>query len=139
MRWRALILENLGLKLAAVLLAAVIWCAVYSHLAGGGAWPFNLMPAAVQRELAPQPVLVLALPNDHRSFVVEPATVRLTVTGPEPVLRELGADDVQAFVRPPNLAEASAELPVQVRTPKGVTLVKADPPMVRVKAQLRPQ
>jgi|YelNatPaOPRAMG01_1025707.scaffolds.fasta_scaffold06339_3 YbbR domain-containing protein len=139
MRWRDLVLENLGLKLAALLLALLIWCAVYSHLAGGGAWPFNLMPAAMQRDLGPQPVLVLALPNDQRNFTVEPPTVKVTVTGPEAVLRELGADDVQVFVRPPNLADVSAEMPVQVRTPKGVSLIKADPPTVRVRAQVRAQ
>ena len=139
MRWREIIFENLWLKALALVLAAIVWFTVHSHLAGREAWPIRLVPSDVQREFADRPVLVLALPTDHRSFVVEPPTVTVTLSGPGTALQQLSADDVQVFVRPPNIADPSTEMAVSVRAPKWVSTVTTEPATVRVKAQLNSQ
>ena len=139
MRWRDLVLKNLWLKVFALVLATLIWFAVYSHLTGGAAWPLSLVPTDTRKEFLDRPVLVLGLPTDHRAFVVEPAVVKVIVSGPGVLLRELADADVNVFVRVPNLAGASMEMPLDVSVPKGVRVVKTDPTTVHLKAQLGPQ
>jgi hypothetical protein len=139
MRWRDFILENLWLKVFALLLATLIWFAVYTHLTGGEAWPLSLMPSDTRKDFQDRPVLVLGLPTDHRTFGVQPAAVKVIISGPSVLLRELTDADVNVFVRVPNLAGVSTEMPLEVSAPKGVSVFKIEPATVRVKAQLGPQ
>jgi YbbR domain-containing protein len=139
MRWRDLVLENVWLKVFALLLASLVWFAVNTHLTGDSAWPFALAPSDMRREFPGRPVLVLRLPTDHRMFEVEPGEVRVFVGGPAVLLRQVHDNDVNVFVRVPNLADASTEMPLVVQAPKGVTVIRTEPATVRVRVQVVPQ
>jgi YbbR domain-containing protein len=139
MRWRNLLLENLWLKLTALLLASLVWFAVNTHLTGYSAWPLALVPADARREFPSRPVLVLRLPTDHRLFDVEPAAVKVIVGGRLVRLRQLEEGEVNVFVRVPNLADASTEMPLVVQVPKDVNVIRTEPAAVRVKARVVPQ
>ena len=139
MRWRALIFDNLWLKIFSVLLAMLIWFAARTQLADNPTMSAAFPGNAAQANFADRPVLVLTLPTDRRLFQVDPPTVSVTVSGPARLVQELTEAKVGVFVKAPAPEVASEPVPVQVHVPRGITVAQTRPEAAMVTAIKVPQ
>jgi hypothetical protein len=129
MALRDFVLNNLGWKLTAFVLALLVWLviklAIYKEVTGGHA-----------QVLKHQPVMVLKAPDDHRWFRIEPSHVDVVVLG----TKELDPDELQVFVDLRTWPEGvnSAFKEVLVRA-EDSTKVRVEPLFVMVERVTAPE
>ncbi len=136
---RDLILKNFWLKLFSFILATLIWFTVWSNLENEARLPWRTARSDRYREIADQPVLVLANSADKHAYRIDPARVRVTIRGSEAALDRLKPGDLEVFVRPLGVGEPTGALDVQVRAPLGVAVVQVQPSSVSVQTFDPPQ
>jgi YbbR domain-containing protein len=133
---RNLLLDNLGLKLFALVLATLIWLSIQIKIDKAIQPPTSPIGAVSERVFKRHAVSVLSDAANKAAFKLDPSEVSITVKGNITVVENLRADDIQAFVDltelPPNLDSVSK---VVVHTPPDVVLVQVVPPNVRVQRQ----
>lgn len=130
MGWRQLILNNLGWKVAALLLATAVWFTMKSGE------PVEIHAHGLftsTRVLVGLPVQKLQSPDDPRNFRVKPTEVNVTVSGEIPVLEKLDPADIHPFVAITTLVTNSVSTnKLQIQAPPGIKLEKANPESVQL-------
>jgi len=127
---RDLFLKDWGWKLFSLLLAAGIWLTVHKIIdpkntdaaAGGSTITYDNLP-----------VTVVSAAADVHDCRVNPAAVKVTVSGPAGVMNTLKIGDVHAVVE---LSDTNRTrdllLPVEIFAPANVTITSVDPPRALV-------
>jgi len=127
---RDLFIKDWGWKLLSVILAADIWWTVHKIVD-----PTNTDASAAGRTFTYDnlPVTVVSAVADVHDFRVNPAAVKVTVSGPAGVMKNLKLGDVHAVVEfaDTNLTH-NLPLPVQIFAPANVTITSVDPPRALV-------
>jgi len=127
MAWRRLILHNLWMKIFSVLLAMLIWFVINANIST------NPLPAnafariGTPRDFPEQPVWLLSVPDDGRSFRVDPETVTVRVSGPVGIVDQLTPNDVRVFARVPPTMTTNEAVPLKAHAPPGITIVEVTP------------
>jgi hypothetical protein len=142
---RRFIEHNYWLKLFSLMLATLIWFIVWTLAVQTGKRGDEIKvlpqsgPAFLQSgvivtgEFSRLPVFVLSSAAEPRSFRVEPADVKVVVSGEKDLVASLSKNDIQAVVDLTERQSTNAFAgTVRVNTPPGVKLVKVEPPAVRV-------
>jgi len=91
------ITHNFWLKLFSLVLASMIWYAVYSIQNKPDAVP-GFVVGDIKKTFDQVPVAVLKDPADTAVYTISPNAVNVTLTGPPKVLESLTAADVQVFI-----------------------------------------
>jgi len=133
---RNLLLDNLWLKVFALVLATLIWLSIQIKINKAIQPPTSPLSTASERVFQRHVLSILTEAKATNAFKLEPREVSITVKGSLAVVENLRADDIQAFVdltqQPPELDSINK---VAVHTPPEVALVKVVPPNVRVQRQ----
>ena len=124
MRLRSFFLDHIWLKSFSLVLAVLIWLTIRAN---------------VEREIHEetktfdnQPVSILADSSEHRSYVLDPAQVSITVRGPKPVID--GLKEVRAYVELSNHAGNNGNYRIEVTVTAGITVMFVAPKTVFVRA-----
>ena len=125
MPWREIIRYNFGWKVAAFLLATLIWFTVRF---GEGSLGFS-----ETRRVQGVPIRVLTPANDASRYRVVPSTAELVLRGEPMVLQRLKPSDLEVYV---NLTDVEAAVSLQMRihvyTPAGVRVDSVQPSNARI-------
>lgn len=126
MSTRDAILQNFWLKLFSLVLATMIWFAIFSAQKSPR-WDWQRFDYTTV-ELKHVPVTVMKSARDLRSFRIEPATVDITLQGPRSKAPVLTPADLEVFI---NLSEATDTVGptknILVHAPPDFTVVKVSP------------
>ncbi len=125
MPWYRHLYANVGWKLVSVLLAVLVWLLVHYNLAEG-------QQAQRRRVFDAVPIAVLQAPDDTRGFRLEPAAVRVTVSGSAARVAGIVPGDLLVFVNLAGPGPAPTRAEVEVHLPPGLTVVSLSPMQVRV-------
>lgn len=122
------VIENLRWKVGALLLAVFTWFSIQFAIWKGF---HDLRSQRVPR----QPVQVLTLPGDSRSFTITPPTVEIVIRATPSGLQNLTKQGLQVFV---NLTDAPATKgvvrEVLVFSPSDVEIIHTEPKAVYVES-----
>jgi len=134
MRWRDLILNNLGWKLLALVLATLIWATYSSDLMD------RLRPGSLRRFSA-VPVTVLTTAAGGRSYQVTPEKIEVVLRGPASLLAALQPGEVRAYVDLTGVRDTEGlRLKIEVNAPPGFTVARVVPADAYVEvASLKPE
>lgn len=125
MPWREIIRYNFGWKVAAFLLATLIWFTVRF---GEGSLGFS-----ETRRVQGVAIRVLTPANDASRYRVVPSTAELVLRGEPMVLQRLKPSDLEVYV---NLTDVEAAVSLQMRihvyTPAGVRVDSVQPSNARI-------
>ena len=135
---RHYILNNWGLKLAALVFAMMIWAAVHSNLQKGINIPEDAIRTDITREFPRRPVTVMTVATDGRAFRVIPDEVTVKVRAEIAVLNRLNAEDIQPFVKLTGKQEPRGPFAVQVYLPPDVSLEQVTPKAVQIEPVKQP-
>lgn len=97
MSLRRIISHNFWLKLFSLLLASMIWYAVFSIQDRPDSVP-GFVVGDIKKTFDQVPVTVLKDAADTAVYTISPNAVNVTLTGPPKVLEALTAADVQVFI-----------------------------------------
>lgn len=79
------------------------------------------------------PVRVLCSSGELRSMELHPKTIKITIKGQQQRMEQMRTDEVFAYVNCADLTESTEyDLPVIVKLPAGLQLVKSEPATVRI-------
>jgi hypothetical protein len=135
---RAFFLHNFWLKLFSVVLATLIWLAVWASLRGESVLSHRIASAEVTRKFPRRPVLVVTGTGEHPALAIEPSDVSVLVRGPAAVLSGLKEQDIQVFLHLQGRLDSAGDFGVVVHAPIGVTEVVAFPEHVTIRPTGRP-
>src|ERR1700733_13468862 len=125
---RDLVTKDLGLKMASLIAAAVIWHIVHSGIHDE---PLAENPIGFENSVtfSTLPVLIVSAAVDVREFKVNPSAVTVTVSGAGEIVSALKQNEIHPLVNLTGI-EAASDLNkrVDVSTPPGVRLVNVEPP-----------
>jgi YbbR domain-containing protein len=121
--FRSFFTEHLWLKAFSLVLATLIWLTVRSNL--------EQEMRQESKRLVGQSVALLTDPSERRAFVIDPATVNVTVKGPKTLIDDL--TEVHAFVDVASHSGNMMNYNVDVHAPAGVTVVLVSPRSVFVR------
>ncbi len=93
---REAILQNFWLKLFSLVLATMIWFAIFG--AQTNLRPERAVLGNVTRKFERVPVTVMKSAADLRAFRVEPSTVEITVSGPLAKVQALTPGQLEVFI-----------------------------------------
>ena len=132
MRWRDLILSNLGWKLLSLVLATLAWVTINTFFLGET--KSSPVPSPLRtREFPGLPITVLTAAADLRAFKATPNEVTVTLRGSAQVLQHLQPAEIEAFVNLLDIRnDPGVHRRIHVYTPPGVTVLKVTPEEVRV-------
>jgi hypothetical protein len=130
--WRGYLLDNAGWKLAALLLASLIWLTIRkahddpsANLAGGES-----------RLLGPIPITVLTAAADTRTYRVRPAQTTVALRGHPEDLRALQPGVLEAYVSLLDTQDSRrVRRRVQLHLPPGLMAERIDPAEVEVEVE----
>jgi hypothetical protein len=125
MSFRSLVFDHVWLKLFSLVLATLIWLAVWAGLP-------RKSGLETTRIFVGRPIQLLAASPDHPRVVLTPDRATVTVRGPEDLLQGLKDDDVDAFVRLPDKRQFSGSLPLHVHVPAGASVAAVAPVTTQV-------
>jgi YbbR domain-containing protein len=130
---RKIFFHNFWLKLFSLMLALMIWFAVFSIQDKPKAVP-GFGVGDVKKAFDQVPVSVMKSPNDTALYTISPNAVNIVVTGDPAVLAKLTARDVQVFI---DLTDSRAgarknerKQDIQVRLPELVDKIEVSPSYV---------
>lgn len=82
------------------------------------------------------PVRVMCTSGENRLMELLPSAIKITVKGQQQRLEQMSSSDVFAYVNCANLTENTGyDLPVTIKLPSGVQLVKTDPATVHINVE----
>ena len=133
MSLQRLIFHNFWLKLFSLLLAGMIWYAVFSIQNKPKSVP-GFAVGDVRKTFDQVPVVILQSPSDTAVYTISPNAVNVTLTGSPKTLESLTAADVQVFI---NLSDTRVgsrkherKQDVNVHLPEPVDGIKVSPSYV---------
>jgi len=132
MAMRDWITKDFSWKLASLIVAAVIWHIVHT---GMGQEPVIENPRAAINTVTftNLPVLIISPADGEGKLEVKPKIVTVTVSGASQSLDDLKPGQIHPVINLTGIVAANdMRKHVDVYTPAGVTLVRADPPEVSV-------
>ena len=130
--------QNLGWKLASLLIAIAIWASVHSTIDSGPGSGDNPLAGEEARTFV-LPITVMTTATDSRGFFVRPNTVSVTLRGTTRALNDLQDSDIQAFVDLVDVREArELRKRILVRVPPGLTTLRYSPTEVTVERAAQP-
>jgi len=135
---RHYILNNWGLKLAALVFATMIWAAVHSNLQKGINIPGDAIRTDITREFPRRPVTVMTVSTDQRAVRVIPDEVNVKVRAEIALLNRLKPEDIQPFVKLTGAQEPHGPFAVQVYLPPGINLAEVSPKAVNLELVRQP-
>lgn len=120
---RAAILQNFWLKLFSLVLATMIWFAIYgaqNNLRTG-----QTALGTVTQKIENVPITVMQSAADYRAFRVEPSHIDVTVRGPIAEVQALTARQCEVFINLTDAQDAAGlTKKILVHTPPGIAVVK---------------
>ena len=125
------VFKHFGLKIISLGLAVLIWLVIKMSLERPGTSPPGLLRGPATQEYH-CPVLVLHSATNAQIFQVQPPEVTVRLSGDPVVLRRLRADDIQAYVKVLDLAQAQGRFFVDAHLPRDVRLEDIQPSQVSV-------
>lgn len=135
---RDTLLHNFWLKLFSLVLATMIWFAIFSAQNTPRADRPLFGNASV--EFLQVPVTMMKSAGDLRVFRMEPAAVDITLHGPRAKAQALTASQLEVFI---SLSEVNDTVgltkKILVHVPPDFTVVKISPPTVRITPASTPQ
>jgi hypothetical protein len=135
MSLRRIIFHNFWLKLFSLMLAGMIWFAVFSIQDKPKAVP-GFAVGDIKKEFDQVAVSVLKSPSDTAVYTISPNAVNVTLTGDARILETLTARDVQVFIDFTVVRAATRKnerkQDVQVRLPESVDNIEVSPSYVFV-------
>jgi len=128
---RNIILHNFGWKMLSLALAALTWLTIetkFQRNAKSAEESKQAPLTTTSKRTFPAPITLLASPLNTNHYKVSPEIVSVDVGGEEQELKLLQLREVQAFVDLSDVQdEKQLSRPIQVRIPKGFSLVTNDP------------
>ena len=138
MAFRDYLPHNFKWKMASLLLSILIWfiitLAMKSNLTNLR-FPFG---DGMTRTFFRHGINVITSASDPRQFTIAPQEVNVTVRSSAVNLDELTDADLEVFVNLTGMMEEEKIVSIQVGRPNFVSVVKVDPPAVRVVRILHP-
>jgi len=126
MAMRNFILDNLGWKMASVVVAILIWITINSNIKLPGTRASSSIPFKL-------PIAVVRAASDLGAFRILPGQAEVTVRGESAVLNDLNASDLLLFVDLTHVKDdKNLRKKIIVHTPPNVAAVKVDPEEVEV-------
>jgi YbbR domain-containing protein len=120
---RDAILQNFWLKLFSLVLATMIWFAIYgaqNNLRSG-----QTALSAVTRKLDAVPITVMQSAADFRAFRVEPSHIAVTVRGPIAEVQALTARQLEVFINLTDAHDSAGQnKKILVHAPAGIAVVQ---------------
>jgi len=130
MALREIVMNNLGWKLASLVMASLIWFSINTAIEDGTS-PRTVFPGKTRTFALP--ITVRTKATDSRSFIVRPNSVKVKVRGYPDEIDALQTSDLQAFVDLMDVQEAvGLSKKIFVHTPGSVTLESVVPDEVSV-------
>jgi YbbR domain-containing protein len=133
MSLRRIFLKNFPLKLFSLMLAGMIWFAIFSIQREPEPVP-GFGVGDIKKAFDQVPVNVLKSPSDTAVYTISPNAVNITVTGDPKVLESLTARDVQVFIdftdTRSGVRRNERKQDVQVRLPEPVDSIEISPSYV---------
>ena len=128
---RDAILQNFWLKLFSLVLATMIWFAIFG--AQNNLRPDRLALGTVTRKFERVPITVMKSAADLRAFRVEPSVVDITVTGPLAKVQALTAQQVEVFINLTDMHDTvGLTKKILVHLPPGIVLRSVSPTEVSI-------
>ena len=125
---RSLIFDQLWLKLFSLVLATLIWLAVWANL--GGERISKSTKSFINR-----PILILTTESaDRPNFNVIPERATVTVRGPVDLIQRMEDKDISVFVRLVEPKQTAGDLPVLVYVPAGASVALVTPLTAQVRS-----
>jgi len=82
------------------------------------------------------PVRILCTSGETRQMELQPKTIKITVKGQQQRIEQMRTADVFAYVNCADLTESTGyDLPVIIKLPSGLQLVKADPATIHIRIE----
>jgi YbbR domain-containing protein len=128
---RALIFDHVWLKMFSLVLATLIWLAVWTNLRNEPIFKDDL------RTFVNRPIGVLVDSPERAQVSVIPERATVTVRGPGNLLLGLKEDDINVFVRVPSKLPLSGDLPVHVYVPAGTAVAVVTPITATIRTALK--
>ncbi len=120
---RDAILQNFWLKLFSLVLATMIWFAIFG--AQNNLRSDRPALGAVTRKLERVPITVLQSAADFRAFRVEPNTIDVTVRGPIAEVQALTPRQLEVFINLTDVHDsAGLTKKILVHSPPGIAVVE---------------
>jgi hypothetical protein len=113
MSLRTRLFDQIWLKLFSVILATLIWLAVWANLR-------NEPVLKQTHTFFSRPILVLTDPSERQTFSLMPDRATVAVRGPADLLQAMKEEDISVFVRV-DPKQLTGDLPVQVHVPAGAS------------------
>lgn len=119
---RDAILQNFWLKLFSLVLATMIWFAIFG--AQNNLRPSQPALGSVTRKIEQVPITVMKSAADLRAFRVEPSQIEVTVRGPIAEVQALTARQLEVFINLTDVHDtAGLTKKILVHTPPGIAVV----------------
>jgi len=118
---RAIIFDHIWMKLFSLILATLLWLAIWTNLRNEPIFKDDL------RTFVNRPIGVLLDSPERPPVSVIPERATVTIRGPGDVLLGLKDDDINVFVRVPSKLPLSGDLPVHVHVPVGTAVAVVTP------------
>ena len=130
---RRIIFHNFWLKLFSLMLAGMIWFAVFSIQEKPKSMP-GFGVGDIKKAFDQVPVSLLKSPNDTALYTISPNAVNVVVTGPPEVISSLTARDVQVFIdftaARAGTRKSERKQDIHVRLPEAVDSIEVSPSYV---------
>jgi YbbR domain-containing protein len=134
MAWRELITRNLGWKLSSLVLATLVWLAIYTNSGSNVRLSAIGRGGVASRSFPKVPVSVRVPATCTWRWQVEPTEVALTVSGDPKLVQTLRANDLEVVVDLTGLEDfTTVQWPPRVAAPDGIVIEDVKPPSIRVK------
>jgi YbbR domain-containing protein len=125
---RELVFNNLTLKVFSVLLAALIWTAIYSGLYRQWS-PLDSVRTPRTAELR-LPVLVLAAASNQAQVKVTPAEVTVQVSGDVAAVHSSATNEIRVYIDLTDGRRLAGRFRVEVDLPDNLRVERIQPPEV---------
>ena len=128
---RDAILQNFWLKLFSLVLATMIWFAIFG--AQSNLRPSQPSLGTVTRKIERVPITVMQSAADFRAFRVEPSHIEVTVRGPIAEVQALTARQLEVFINLTDVQDTTGlNKKILVHTPAGVAVVQVSHTEARI-------
>lgn len=128
---RHLILHNFWLKAFSLVLATLLWLAVYSVINEAATLP-GFEKGRFQRVIPQVEVAIAKSATDTRLYKITPAAVDITLVGDRATLEALAPRELAVFVNLANMRYEERIHQVQVHAPAAVRVLDVSPGIVRI-------
>lgn len=128
---RDAILQNFWLKLFSLVLATMIWFAIFG--AQNNLRVDRPVLGVVERKLEQVPITVMKSAADLRAFKVEPSVVEITVRGPIAKVQALTPQQVEVFINLTDMSDTVGPTKkILVHLPADIALLGVTPTEARI-------